>query len=277
MSKNRLKLLALYWFIAYVFWLPVYAGSKLGYIDELNFSYGQILTLNISYLLTLLATAMVILHILDHGESMERFGLKSGNLKTSLMYSGLALIPSFIISLAILVFIINGSIDPNTFLQGNLPAFIEKEFSRELVPLAGLLHWFISGFTSFMLLQAFPIELSYGKLKTIKVFLVNLMLWSGLYNGLFYSLLFNLPLNVSIMGEAVDIIVLGFFFMATYMKTRNCLWLIIGYVLVYEAPVKACIYYGWGTNALIAILIIGVAWSIYGIIELIDAKKIFRQ
>ena len=89
---------------------------------------------------------------------------------------------------------------------------------------------------------------------------------------MFYTVIFGLSLQVSLVGEFIDITILGLLFLEVYKKVRSSLGLIIAYVFFYEAPVKASIYYGLGYFALLLILIIGAAWSAVSVIMYILGK-----
>jgi len=269
--RSTKKLLALYWLIAYVFWLPIYVLLKMGYIDVNELNYFTIAIQNVLFSLILLLTALFIIRIKGENISKKYFGLEVSNVIDIIIYSGLAVLPFAVLYLIALFLIYRGlNIEPH--IMASLPLFIVKDFSKELVPIVGIMHWTWNGIISFMLLQAFPYEIAEREFGAKKGFALTFILWSGMYNGLFYTIIFGLPLPVTLLGEIIDVVILGFIFLLVYRKVRNCLGLIIAYVFVYEAPVKACVYYGWGLSALIPLMILGILWQLVSLSIYIERK-----
>jgi len=273
LSNKDIKLLSLYWIMAYIFWIPVYVAAKAGMFLTTSLTYYHILSLSLLDILYLSALAAIILKRSDKEVPLRFFGLKVNSLRDIFVYSGLAIFPVTIMSFIIfLVLVLSGDFQMNSFIAGSLPTFITQEFSKEMVPIVGIFHWTLSGIISFVLLQAFPYELAEQCLEKKIAFIATFVLWSGLYNGMFYTVIFGLSLQVSLVGEFIDITILGLLFLEVYKKVRSSLGLIIAYVFFYEAPVKASIYYGLGYFALLLILIIGAAWSAVSVIMYILGK-----
>ncbi|MGQ4891578.1 MAG: hypothetical protein ACP6IP_03715 [Candidatus Njordarchaeia archaeon] len=259
----------LYWVAAYLFWLPIFASVKLGFLTNEQLGYFVIEALSLLYIVFLTAISMFILRLKgrDYSSLGEYLGLTLKNFGDGLIYGGLATLPLFVLLLAILFLIVSGNIDlVDSFFLGSLPLIIIRDFNGGFIPLAAFFHWTLNGFISFSLLMAIPYRLASEHMEQGKAYIATFVPWCGFYNGLFYKIVFGLPLGVSIMGELIDIVVLGGLFLIAFIITGNSLGLILAYIFIYEAPVKACVYYGWGLFGLAFMLLIGLIWQILSVV-----------
>ncbi len=246
-DRISVNFLITYWFVAYAYWLVFFISLRFLGFDLNALSYFYVLALNLLYLILLSSIAIIIIYKSGLELSGKLFGLSVIDPCDTFLYSGLAMILEIIlVPFSLYLIIYDGCIE--SFVLSSLPQFIARAFPRIIVPIIGILHWTISGVVSFVLLQAFPYEIAERHIGSNKAFLVTLVLWIGLYNGLFYVLVLGLPLQVTVLGEVIDVIILGIAYLLVYRKVRSIIGLLIAYVFVYEAPVKACIYYGWGRN-----------------------------
>ena len=250
-----------------ILWIVNYTLAYLPYILETF----KLLDLIIGILIILFAYIVIIIMLIRYCSKLynisklKLLGLESKDFSKSLRLSLIFVAPIPILRLYL--FLVHNI--PNT---NDVPSwfFIAP---RPIIPLIAMLRWIIGGIITFSIIAGFSIELlDRNEVLTKRTAFLVFLILCGFYNAPLTYFLYGKLITVSLVGEIIDIVMLGIGLMI-YIKTRNALGIIIAYALIYEGPVNIAILFGWGA---IGYILWQIFWLLVVLANLLSVLKNFN-